>query len=283
MKRSRILWLCVAAALAATAVAAVAATSAFAGSGWPAYFECAKAHGGKYSDKACTKVATSGKGKYELVEGVGKGKTFKSKGGKFVFHTVVPGRGDIKVECASMKGEGHDENIEGRGWTSDAWWYFSKCSSGGAECKSPGAKKGEIASQDLSYVLGWPYPEHEVRGGDAYQPPKGKKYLWEYECPALKAEVRTFGGAIFLITGRYGKFSKEQTDTSTVAAAFGEVSPGYEPLVNVPLTFEGEEQEYYLQSEIRQSPAEEWSAPIPVGLEGVATEKGEALEIREGV
>jgi hypothetical protein len=283
LRHSSSLKLCLATVLAMSAVAVVGATSAFAGSGWPAYYECVKTVGGKYTSKACSEEATAGKGKYELKEGVGKGKAFKVKGKRFNFDTVIPGLGNVPVECQSMKGSGLDEDIEGRGWTSNAWWTFSKCSADGGQCSSPGAKKGEIVSGELSYVLGWPYNEHEVRGGDAYQPPKGKKYLWEYYCTALEANVRTEGAAIFMISGRYGKASTSQTDISKVEAAFGEVEPGYTPLVNVPMTFEGESTQYYLQSEINSpDTGGAWSSPIPVGLEGEATEKGENLRIMEG-
>src|ERR1700688_198627 len=106
MKRIRIMGLCLVAVFAITAAAAASASAA------PAWYECAKAvkigktYTGKYTDKACTTTSPTETGKYELQPGIGKGKGFKGKGGKAILHTVIPGKGDIKVECASFKDEG---------------------------------------------------------------------------------------------------------------------------------------------------------------------------------
>jgi hypothetical protein len=75
----------------------------------PAWFECGKAvKNGKaftrhYTGKSCeaaTEVGTGGK--YELREGISKGKEFKGKGGKTVLH-VKTWLGDATVECTSSK------------------------------------------------------------------------------------------------------------------------------------------------------------------------------------
>ena len=102
MKRMRIL------GLALVAVFAVVAITAGAASAKPTWKACvktekneAKEYTGSFSDKLCSKGEANGK--YEIVAGIGKGKKFKGKGKTAILHNVIPGKGDIKVECASFK------------------------------------------------------------------------------------------------------------------------------------------------------------------------------------
>ena len=107
MKRLRILLVC---SLAAFAMAAV--ISANASATVPTWFECGKAskvgktYTGEYAGKTCEEagnVPTGGK--YELREGVGKGKMFKGKGGVALL-SVSTSLGSSTVECASSKSSG---------------------------------------------------------------------------------------------------------------------------------------------------------------------------------
>ena len=69
----------------------------------PHWYECAKVTGGKF-EKGC--ATEGGKGGFELKEGIGKAEPFKGKGKSATLHTVIPGKGDIKIECASFKDSG---------------------------------------------------------------------------------------------------------------------------------------------------------------------------------
>ena len=91
MKQIRILGL---AFVVAIAVGAVGSAGASAN---PEFYECAKEAGGKY-EKGCG--AEGGKGGYTIKPGVGKGKGFKGKGGLLVLQRVVPGKPNLKLECA---------------------------------------------------------------------------------------------------------------------------------------------------------------------------------------
>ena len=82
--RLKIMGLCLVAVFAMTALVSASASAAE-----PAFYEChkltAKPYTGKYTDKKCTKEATAKeqaegkKNKYELQEGVGKGKSLQGQ------------------------------------------------------------------------------------------------------------------------------------------------------------------------------------------------------------
>jgi len=138
--------------LALVAMFAFAAFSAVSASANPQWWECKKNKGVGLLEKGCTKEG--GKGGYELVPGVGKGKAFKGKGGLAILHNVIPGKGDIKVECASFKDGGKVANVGGKGTEFGVTSTFSKCKSLGAPCSS-GAKKETISTETLAGNLGW--------------------------------------------------------------------------------------------------------------------------------
>ena len=117
MTRIRMIGLCLVAAFALSAL--VAATASASGPNW---YECAKVTGGKY-EKGCGKEG--GKGGYALQVGLGKGKAYKGKGGEAVLHTVIPGKGDIKVACAGAK----DVVTPVLGGVAKVKVTFSKCKS----------------------------------------------------------------------------------------------------------------------------------------------------------
>jgi len=144
MKRMRILGLALVAVFALGVVTAVAA-SAETG---PEWYECAKVKGAK-DEKGCTKEG--GKGGYELKVGVGKPKAVKGKGGVATLHNVIPGKGDVKVTCASFKDELTPvaPNLVVKVNTT-----FSKCKSLGVPCQS-GSKKETITTETLAGELGY--------------------------------------------------------------------------------------------------------------------------------
>jgi hypothetical protein len=127
--------------LTLVAVFAFAAmTAAGASASKPQWKFCQKAAvkgTGEFSDKACS-ISAGGTGNYNLVAGIGKGKGFKGKGGEATLHNVIPGKGDIKVICASFKDSG---SVAAPSGVFNVKAEFKKCKSLGAPCKTEGGKK----------------------------------------------------------------------------------------------------------------------------------------------
>jgi len=273
MKRMRIL------GLALVAVFALAAmTAAGASASKPVWKVCAKAavkNTGEFSDKNCT-VSAGGTGKYNLVAGIGKGKGFKGKGGKATLHNVVPGKGDIKVECASFKDAGTPVAPSGVVKVTST---FSKCKSLGAPCKTEGGKKETITTNSLAGSLGYLNKAHTAAGESlTNEAAPGSGYLATFECEGL-AKVRVHGAVIGSLSP-FGTISKESTSTFTVGPFLGELSPGYTPLVNPPAFEEGSEPVGVLLTELNgPETGNEWAPEggLPSGQEGSAVNKGEAL------
>jgi hypothetical protein len=249
MKRIRILGLCLVAAFALTIVAASTASAAE-----PALFACVKQAGGKFSDKACTKAGEGKTAKFELVEGVGKKATFKGKGGAATLHTPAVG-GEVK--CGGFKDSGTNSSATTE---SKVVSIFTKCTSLGKNCVSPGAKKGEIKTNNLKGVLGY-INKGSKKVGVALSAESGS-ILAEFNCEGL--EIVTTGSVIGEVTP-VNSFSKSQTDTFSVNG---------EGLQSVT-AFEGEAAgSHKLESKINGS------GPFPSGQQATAVNKGENLEIK---
>ena len=268
MTRMRILGLALVALFAFTALSAVASAN-------PQWNECKKEAvktNGKFA-KGCSAAGTG----YEITPGVGKGKAFKGKGGAAVLHNVIPGKGDIKVECASFKDSGKVANVGGVGKQFGVVATFSKCKSLGAPCSS-GAKKETITTETLAGNLGWVNKGAGIAGASLFnEATPGSGYNAQFECTGL-AKVRVHGGVIGVQGGDVGVFSKETTATYAVGPYLGELAPGYTPLVNIP-AFE-EEAVGVLLTELNGPETGNVWAPeggLPSGQEGTATNKGENL------
>jgi hypothetical protein len=275
MKIMRILGV---ALVAVFAVVAFTATSAMANPSWKA---CVKSEKGKgeFSDKLCS-ISAGGTGKYNLVEGVGKGKAFKGKGGKATLHNVIPGKGDIKVECASFKDAGKVADAGGKGLEFGVTATFSKCKSlGGAPCKTEGGKKETITTNVLAGNLGWLNKAGKVAGASLFNEAKPSSgYEAEFECEGL-AKVRVHGGVIGAVTP-VGVVSKVATTTYTVSET-GVGGPEDPNALTNPPAFE-EEVVGVLLTELNGPETGNVWAPeggIPSGQEASAENKGEALEI----
>jgi hypothetical protein len=278
MKRMRILGLCLVAVFAVGVVSAATASATE-----PGWYECAKAakvgktYTGKFSDKVCTTGVETG-GKYELQPGVGKGKAFKGKGGKAILHNVIPGKGDIKVECASFKDSGQvaAPNVE-----FNVVSIFSKCKSLGAPCKTVGGKKETITTEKLAGTLGYLNKAGKVVGADlANEASPGSGYLAQFECEGV-AKVRVHGSVIGQQTGDINVISKESSAVFSVGPYLGELSPGYTPLVNPP-KFEGGPADILLTELNGPETGNEWAPEggLPSGQEGTAANKGESLMVK---
>jgi len=274
MKRMRIL------GLALVAVFALAAmTAAGASASKPVWKVCAKSakNAGEFSDKNCS-VSAGGKGKYNLVAGIGKGKSFKGKGAEAILHNVVPGKGDIQVKCASFKDEGTPVAPSGVVKVKST---FSKCKSLGSPCKTEGGKKETITTNSLAGSLGYLDKAHTSAGESlTNEAAPGSGFLATFECEGL-AKVRVHGAVIGSLAP-FGTISKESTSTFSVGPFLGELSPGYTPLTNPPAFEEGSEPVGVLLTELNgPETGNEWAPEggLPSGQEGTASNKGEALEV----
>ncbi len=268
MKSMRILGLAIVALFAFTALSAVASAN-------PQWNECKKEAvktNGKYA-KGCSAAGTG----YEITPGVGKGKAFKGKGGVGILHNVIPGKGDIKVECASFKDSGKVANVGGIGKQFGVTATFSKCKALGSPCSS-GAKKETITMNTLAGELGWLNKSKGEAGASlTNEAAPGTGYVVEFECTGL-AKVRVHGAVVAAQTGDVGVFSKTSSAVYTVGPFLGELAPGYTPQVNPPAFEEGAVG--VLLSELNGPETGNVWAPeggLPSGLEGTAANKGESL------
>ena len=284
--------------LALVAVFAMSALAAASASAEPNWLECKKEAGGKF-EKGCGKEG--GKGGYVIAVGVGKGKGFKSKGGKAVLHSVNPEANvDIPVECESAKGGGL---AVAPNLVLKVKATFSKCKALGAECHN--IKKETIETKTLAGSLGWINKAGKVAGTDLVLESSPGGIIAEFTCNSL-GEIRTQGSVIGQNTEDVGVFSK----TSKLVFAPGpyigpqeaacpsakekeEIEKGektlaeakkckWTPIVNVP-KFEGGPVDLLLtevKGAITGHPGEFYPpGGIPSGQEGVAENKGENLEI----
>ncbi|MCW3032659.1 MAG: hypothetical protein JWM60_1004 [Solirubrobacterales bacterium] len=279
MKSKRILGL---ALVAVFAFAAMTAASASASK--PVWKFCQKAAvkgTGEFSDKLCS-VAAPGTGSYNLVAGIGKGKGFKGKGATAILHNVIPEKGDIKVECASFKDAG---SVSAPSGVFNVTSTFKKCKSLGAPCKTEGGKKETIETNKLAGSLGYLTSAKNSAGESlTSEAAPGSGYLATFECEGL-AKVRVHGAVIGSLAP-FGAISKASTSTFSVANWLGELKPGYKPLTNQPgFEFTGtkfEEPVGVLLTELNgPETGTTWQPEggLPSGQEGVAENKGEALEV----
>jgi hypothetical protein len=254
--------------------AAVAATSASAN---PSFEECFKVNTrtGGYADKNCS-IAVPGKtGKYELL--IAGDPSFKGKGGAAILHTVIPGKGDIKVECASFKDSGQMVPAK---FEKGVVAEFKKCKALGAPCQNAGGMVGTIKTNVLAGELGYLSMTGPAVGISlANESSPGAGYLAEFECTGL-AKIRIHGALIGQILGIINKIGKESQVVYSVGPYLGEPSPGYTPLVNPPAFLSGTIG--VLLTELNgPETGNVWAPPggLPSGLEALATNKHPSIGI----
>jgi hypothetical protein len=281
MKRMRILGL---ALVAVFAFAAMSAVSASAAPEWAACEKASPSNTGKYSDKLCTTKEEAGKGKYELVAGsIGKGKAFKvANVGVSLLHNVVPGTGDVAVECEKLKGAGKPVAPNAQ---KEVTLTFSKCTTLEKTVPCENIKKGTIATNKLAGVLA------EVSGkvGTILKPESGE-YFVEFTCPGVFPKVRVLDQVFGEYTGQTNTISKESKGHYTVGNYLGEPLPGYKPITNIPTA--GPPTYGVLHTEAKNKETEEkytspenpegWGPPggLPSGQQGEVAVKGEALMVK---
>ncbi len=264
MRRVGIVGLALAAAIVLGAAASASAN--------PHWYECAKAEGGKYEKGCATEAGPGGKGGYELKEGLGKDKPFKGKGGVAILHTVIPGKGDITIECQAFKDSGQlalpdkEFNVVAE---------FKKCKSLGFPCKNEGGKKETIRTEKLAGNLGWIDKSANEAGASLFaESNPGPGLLAQFECEGV-AKIRVHGGVI-------GKVEPVDvvSKTASVTYAVGKYLGG-EALTNPP-AFEEEEVGVLLTEMNGAETGNEWgpAGGLPSGQETSAVNKGEKLLIK---
>ena len=287
MTRTRIVGLALAAVVALAAL-----TAAGASASKPQWKVCEKTtknlekkYTGKFTEKLCAVEATEGQiaegkvNKYELVAGIGKGKGFKGKGEKATLHNVIPGKGDIKVECASFKDSG---SVIAPSGVFNVKAEFKKCKSLGAPCKTEGGKTETITTNLLAGELGYLTTAKNSAGESlTSQLEPGTGIQAEFECEGL-AKVRVHGAVIGALEP-FGVVSKESKSVFSVAE-FGLGQP--ESKSNVPgFEFNGtgfEEPVGVLLTELNgPETGNTWQPEggLVSGQEGTANNKGERLEV----
>jgi hypothetical protein len=232
VRRIGMIGLSLIASFALTAVLAAAASAA------PGWYACTKAPmegktaTGHYTDKVCSHAVESG-GKYELGEGVGKGKEVKGKGKTQVLH-VKTFLGDDTVQCAKSALTGTPalpNRMQGVAVT------LTKCVALNTKpCTSPGANAGEIKITGLGGELGY-VSEAPVEVGlklesEAHPGPEGE--LVKFTCENI--EVTVTGGLIGVQKGDINAVSKHFELEYVATERLGEHEFDgfkYKPVVNI--------------------------------------------------
>jgi hypothetical protein len=248
--------------LAAVAPAAMAAE--------PALYECAKLaknattkkYEGKYTDKKCSNEATEAekaegkKNKYELKEGIGKGKAFKGKGGGANLEIVTLGG----VTCTSSADGG---KFTGPKTAGGVFVTFKGCELSGHKCENTG-KAGEVKTNTLEGVIGYiNKSKHEV-GVDLSA--ETGSYEAEFTCGEL--EIRVSGSVIGAVVSPLNVFTKVATLSFTQSA-------GRQHVQNL----EGRPKDT-LVSEIAKAGTKGFGEALESGESTEVTNKGEELELK---
>jgi len=172
-----------------------ASTAGSASATVPTWFECHKAaksgktFTGRYDGKHCEEASeVEGSGRYELLEGVGKGKAFKGKGGNAVLHVTTP-LGSDTVQCTSSTDSGTPAlpNRE----TGVAIVYKGCETLGSKRCSSTGARAGEVQIGGLKGELilqEGSTSAVEVKLESAAHPGPGGE-MAQFSCEGLQATI----------------------------------------------------------------------------------------------
>lgn len=318
MRGIRRLGLCIVAVLALSGLLATMASAETLPK--PVWASCQKASPkdtGKYKNKTCSEAEPSGKGGYELVEGVGKGKAFKGKTAKGEKAELIAETPILRgvIECA---GGGKDEGTPGvPNLETKVSASFSKCEFLGAACTSTGAKTGEMKVTGLTGELGYIEEGATPKVGVELKSETEGGTLAKFECfaPGEHKEKRElvhgslFGEVIGEETKQVATISKESEALFEPGKFYGEhefEEKPYFPEVNI-VGFaqerpeierceaktkkgggeecEGEHPAHVLKGEfcgafIEENLHVECTPPVYLGLKAKFANKGETLEIK---
>lgn len=176
----------------------------------PAYFECKNvgARAGSYTDTKCENQTGPDTGKFEAVEGIGKGRPFKGKAGGSSFHMPTVGG---EILCKSGKEAGDVTSPTSVGAVT---LVLKGCETLRKQCASPGATRGTIQSSPLVGALGYisrsPLEVGVDLSGEAAEP-------WAtVNCEGLILSVE--GSLIASLAGDVNVFAKDTESTVAVTA-----------------------------------------------------------------
>jgi hypothetical protein len=260
--------------MAALALAVMAPADASASG--PVWAYCAKAlpkNTGVYTDKTCTTEAATHDGKYELLDGIGKGKGFKGKSSSEArFSWNVPGKGEFDLECNQTKVSGRPVAPNK---VADVVIAFSKCRTNISEFE----KSCVAQTLPLSGELGWIDREAGTAGVSLSSEASPGGIITEVQ--GCEPEVKErWSGSVIAEWSPVATVSKEST-LSFLSDGFFTEETGF-IYANVPAAFEGEETEHFLVNELN-APATgfEWTTDgvRSGGLNATVPLKGETLMI----
>jgi hypothetical protein len=255
VRQIRIAGLCL---MLACALSAVATTSALATA--PEYGRClkkAKAEGKGYTSSNCTKAVEGKKAKYEWVPGAGKTK-FETTGGIGILSSVDGN----KVECKTESSTG--EFFEGTNKEAGNMTIkFNECESLKLVCSTPGAKAGELVTNDVEALVGWESKAKKKTALELYPAKSVTSGLFiEFECEGLVIKVK--GKVLVPIKNDLMKTS----ETLKFVAAGG---------IQKPEKWEESKEKIILESSFKGGPFEQSGQQITSTLKELAGE--EALEL----
>jgi hypothetical protein len=243
--------------IAAGLVTVTAASCSAAAVAEPAYYECNKvAEGsGKYSNTKCSVLAEEGKGKYELEEGIGKGKAFKGSGGKLTWHN--PSIGGV-FECKTAKDSG---KVTSPTEVAKVVITFVSCVSLGKKCTTTGQVAGTIKTAALHGTLGY-ISLSPLRVGIDLSAEEPETNIADYNCEGLQRD--TSGSIIGEQTGDINV--KIERQFSWVFQVNGE---GFQEIQK----FEGGPEDV-LEELVNGS------GPFEAAIQATTVQKGEELEVK---
>jgi hypothetical protein len=242
----------------------------------PVWASCAKAlpkDTGAFTDKSCTTEAGAHDGKYELLDGIGKGKAFKGKAGSEArFDWNVPGKGEFDLECSDSKVSGRQVAPNK---VADVVISFSKCRTNLSEFE----KSCVAQTVPLSGELGWIDSEAGTAGVSLSSEADPGGLIAEVQ--GCLAEVKErWSGSVIAEWSPVATISKQSTLSFLSDGVFTEETGFiYE---NLPAAFEGEETEHFLVNELNSpSTGFEWTTDgvRSGGLQATFPIKGETLMV----
>jgi hypothetical protein len=264
----------VAGVVAVLALGAVAPAGASASG--PVWAYCAKAlpkNTGAFTDKACSTEAGTHDGKYELLDGIGKGKGFKGKStSEARFSWNVPGKGEFDLECSKLSVSGRPvapNKVAG------VVIAFSKCRTNISELE----RSCVAQTVPLAGELGWIDQETGSAGVVLTREAGPGGLIAEVQGCVPEVKER-WSGSVIAAWLPLATVSKQST-LSFVSHGFFTEETGF-IYDNQPSAFEGEETQHFLVNELNSpSTGFEWTSggARSGGLDATFAVKGEALMV----
>ena len=255
-----------------------AAASASASASGPVWVACTKAsvkNTGAFTDKACSSESPGHEGKYELVEGIGKGKPFKGTAASVEFEQLNE-KFDFRINCNLNK-------IAGRYVAPDKVAGVA-ISMKHCTVQPEDTEKGcQVHTSALTGRLGW-IDESKGEAGlelTSESEPESGIFVNITGCWEFGVTLKVSGSAIVHL-GPTGVLTRERTLTTGGKTTFrptGEGENRCNNLENAPGAFEGEEANHVLTGEIPGLGPVVCDGTLLM-MSGMQIEKGEALMIR---